>query len=60
MKRNKAPIYKRALVILSDAKDLWFLSSLAGRVQRCFALLNMTAWNWRRGVVLQASLDVGI
>jgi hypothetical protein len=41
---------KHTIVILSEAKDLWFFSDGQRTIQRCFASLNMTAWSWPRGV----------
>jgi hypothetical protein len=41
---SKPPSARDTIVILSDAKDLWYFFQLPRDNQRCFASLNMTAW----------------
>jgi len=42
--KHQAAIPNHSVVILSEAKDLWFCSGFQNEVQRCFASLNMPAW----------------
>jgi hypothetical protein len=44
-KKHQTTTPNDAVVILSEAKDLWLVPVPKARIQRCFASLNMTLSN---------------